>query len=112
MPTHSELAAQELPEFEEKLRNLKSHVRELKEAAERHDDASEHFEDDLLKAENDAAYYEAEVERLRQAAGVAPPPPTGPLPVRTDTGSLVQTGLAFAAGIFVGLLIVRGRDAD
>ena len=110
MKAQAELAARELPELEEKLRNLKAHVHGLREAAQQHTDASEHFDEDLMKAENDAAYYEAEVNRMRQQAAGVTTAPVRPLPVRTDTGSLIQTGLAFAAGIFVGLLIVRGRD--
>ena len=109
MQSHTELAARELSEFEEKLQNLKGHIRALKEAAARHDAESEHYDEDLMKAENDAAYYEAEIKRLRQAAGVSGPPL---VPVRTDASALVQTGLAFAAGIFVGLLIRWAREED
>lgn len=108
MQSHTELAARELSEFEEKLQNLKGYIGTLKEAARTDGAESEHYDDDLMKAENDPGYYEAEIKRLREAAGIPSPPL---VPVRTDASALVQTGLAFAAGIFVGLLIHRSRDA-
>ena len=115
MNARSSLAERELAEFEEKLQNLRSYISSLKERAKHHGTDEEHFDDDLMKAENDASYYESEIENLRRSAGItAPPPPKPPLmaglPVKTDRDSLIQTGLAAVIGLCLGLLFRQRRD--
>lgn len=116
MNANSTLAERELAEFEEKLQNLRSYISAIKERARNHGTDYEHYDDDLMKAENDARYYESEIETLRRsAAGITePPPPRAPLlsslPVKTDRDSLIQTGLAALAGLCLGLLVRSRRD--
>lgn len=114
MKANSELAERELAEFEEKLRGLRAYIGAMKERADHHDTDDEHYDDDLMKAENDAAYYEAEIGRLRGSSGITAPPLDSAagsgLPFKLDRDSLIQTGLAFVGGICLGLLLTSRRE--
>ena len=112
MHDHRAMLEDERSEMREKLRNLRAYAATLKQRAAEHATDEEHFRQDLLRAENDAAYYEAEIERLtdalRGAGGRGGPVAAG----LSQLGGvpLVAASVAFVAGLLLGWTLLPRRD--
>jgi hypothetical protein len=116
----------QLEEYGEKLKSLKSYIREMKARAEEHGTDRSLFEGDLFEAEHNVAYYEGEVGRLRGALGGAGGGPTsgggsslggvlgGALPqtLNQGVGTLLLSTLCFAAGVLIGSRLLSNRGDD
>lgn len=102
----------ERSEMREKLRNLRAYAAALRQRVAEHATDEQHFEQDLMRAENDAAYYEAEVARLTDALaggrGRGGPSAAGPSPL--GGVPLVATSVAFVAGVLLGWTMLPRRD--
>jgi uncharacterized protein YidB (DUF937 family) len=103
----------ELSEMQEKLRNLKAYAAALRQRAGEHGVNEEHYADDLMRAENDAQYYEAEISRLTEALGgrAGGGGLGGGLAHLREAGSvsLVAACVAFAAGVVLGWALLPPR---
>jgi len=104
----------ERSEFQEKLRNLRAYARALKESASKHDLDESHYSTDLMRAENDAQYYEAEIGRLTEALGGAPNSPGGAARLAAGLSqlggvSLAAASVAFVAGVLLGWAFLPPR---
>ena len=58
--------------YEERVRGLKSYVKELTEMAAQHGTDGEHIEEDLSKARADLAFYESQIGHYADALGDHP----------------------------------------
>ena len=99
-----------LQDYQRQLGSLNSYLGALKERVEQHGTSPELFEEDLLEAEHNVEYYEAEVARLtkelgrtenaaEQAQGLLARVP------KPDGNALILASITFAAGILVGFSI-------
>lgn len=115
------LLEDERSEMREKLRNLKAYAAALRQRAGEHGLGEEQYSRDLMKAENDARYYEDEIGRLTDALGGLPGATGGGggglgggLAHLREAGSvsLAAACVAFAAGVVLGWALLpprRGR---
>ncbi|HEV3468570.1 MAG TPA: hypothetical protein VG148_04565 [Pyrinomonadaceae bacterium] len=96
-------------EMQEKLRNLRAYAKALRQKADEHDVEEQHFAHDLMRVENDAQYYEAEIGRLTEALGGAES--GGALAHQRGAGavSAVAACVAFAAGVVLGWALLPPR---
>ena len=69
MKPHHETTEEQLQDFERELRSLNSYVKELKAKTAEHGTACEHFEGDLMEAEHNIKFYEAEIARIKGQIG-------------------------------------------
>ena len=108
MQDHRAMLEGERSEMREKLRNIRAYADALRQRAAEHGTDDEHCKRDLMKAENDASYYEAEIERLTDALGRGGPtvggaPSFGGVP-------LVAASVAFAVGVLLGWTLLPRND--
>jgi len=107
----------ERSEMREKLRNLKAYAAALKQRVGEHGVEEEQYRRDLMQAENDAGYYEAEIGRLTEALGRPPLAKAGGAGagggiayLRGAGGvSVVAACVAFAAGVVLGWALLPPR---
>lgn len=66
MKADHEMLEGQLADYEGELRGLKSYVKELKDRTAECCTEKEHFEGDLMEAENNIKYYEGEIARIRE----------------------------------------------
>ena len=69
MNDQNEILRAQRARFEERVRGLKSYVKELTDTAERHGTDREHIEEDLLKARGDIEFYEVQAGQLADTLG-------------------------------------------
>ncbi len=69
MNDNREMLEDQLVRFEAQLRGLNSYIKELNDRTAEHGTGREHFEGDLVEAQNNVNYYEAEVARIRGLIG-------------------------------------------
>jgi len=102
----------ERAEMREKLRNLRAYAATLRQRVAEHDCDEEHFGRDLMRAENDAAYYEAEIGRLTDAMGRASGRGGSLAAGLSQAGGvpLAAASVAFAAGLLLGWTLLPRRD--
>jgi uncharacterized protein len=72
MADQREIHKERRARFEERLRGLKSYVKELTEMAARHGTDESYVEEDLRKARGDLEFYEAEARHLVETLGDDP----------------------------------------
>jgi DNA repair ATPase RecN len=88
------------------LSGLKSYLRELREVVERSNTPEEQYETDLMGAEHNVQYYEAEIERVEQELKAASTPQGVrataaamlPQTTRQGAGTLIFPRSAFRSG--------------
>jgi hypothetical protein len=86
----------------------------------KHSTPKEQYESDLIKAEHNIDFYEAEIARLKKALGAsAPVGRTGTVPgtlrpqiKRPGIGSAVFTSISFIAGAVLGSRLKSGKSKD
>lgn len=66
MNENSEILQTQLEKYEAQLKCFKSYIRELNDRTAEHGTEREHFETDLLEAEHNVKYYEAEIALVRE----------------------------------------------
>lgn len=71
MKTQEEMLQEVREDYAAKLGGLQAYIRELNERADAHDAEDEHYQADLMRAENDASYYEAELRAMGAAPSAA-----------------------------------------
>lgn len=72
MSDQNELQKARRARFEERVRGLRSYVKELTETAERHGTDPEQFEGELSKARSDIEFYEGQASHIAETLGDAP----------------------------------------
>jgi len=106
----SETLKHQLARYEAQLRGLKSFIKELNDRTTEHGTAREHFEMDLLEAENNVRYYEdaiahlkAEIKNSPKAEGSQTVADTIlPRTVKQGIGFFVLSSVSFIAGAILG----------
>ena len=104
------------------MKSLNSYIKELKDTTARCGTDKEQFEDDLFKAEQNAHYYEGEVDRIKRemkGTGKAAEETVKegdtvlPLTVKQGVSALVVSSISFLAGALFGMKLKGGRgDKD
>lgn len=109
MKTQREILEEAKLEFEEKLQNLLAYTRELTSRAEKHGSEKAHYEADLMKAKNDAQYYENKIESIEQL--IKPTSATRLRLIAKQGGvPIIAATIAFLAGVYLGSMITPQSD--
>ena len=98
-----EILEGQLERYEEQLGGLNSYVKELKDRTTEHGTERVHFEEDLIEAEHNIKYYEAEITRIKMELGKSGG--TSTLPSRMAMLGVVSftfTCIGFVAGALLG----------
>jgi hypothetical protein len=119
MNNNPDLLKDELDDYQEQLKSIKSYITELNDMTERHGIDSSLVEEDLLKAENNHKYYTAEVARIKGELGQSGITPrlraaaraVLPQTVKQGVGALLFPSISFLAGAFLGALLQSRRDS-
>ncbi|MBD0373763.1 MAG: hypothetical protein ICV60_23225 [Pyrinomonadaceae bacterium] len=118
MNNNPELLKDQLEEYEEELKGIKSYVKELNDMTARHGTDSEVVKDDLFEAESNSNYYEAEITRIKRElgqSGIAPKVQAAakavmPQTAKQGVGSLLFSSIGFLAGLLLGTRLQRSHD--
>lgn len=104
MKANRDVLEDELQEYEQQVRGLKSYIRELTDRVARHGTEKSEYETDLLEAEHNVRYYEGEIARIRKELGGARHHAGAILPrtARQGVGSFVFMAIGFLAGAVLG----------
>jgi hypothetical protein len=118
MKANRDVLEDELQDYEQQVRGLKSYIRELTDQVARHGSEKSEYETDLIEAENNVKYYEGEIARIREELGGGP---RGggrhqagtilPRTARQGVGSLVFMAIGFIAGAVLGSTMMS-KDKD
>lgn len=117
MNTDPGLLQEQLDEYQTQLKGLKSYLRELNEVVSKNGTEKDQYETDVLEAENNVQYYEAEIEHIEQELKGAARPQSvraaavGMLPqtATQGAGTLLFSSLTFLAGLLIGSRLLSGR---
>lgn len=117
MKAVNEVLEEQLETYEEKLKGLKSYIKELSSMCEKHGTSEEHLKEDQLEAENNIKYYEDEIARIKREMGKSPEPkPTQTIPdtilpqtAKQGLGSLIISSISFVAGALLGASLKSRR---
>jgi outer membrane lipoprotein SlyB len=117
MKANREVLEDHLQEYEQQVKGLKSYIKELTAQAERHETEKSQYEMDLIEAEHNVKYYDAEIGRIRKELGGGAQgggrPQAGILPrtARQGIGSFVFSTIGFIAGAVLGSKMKsKGKD--
>jgi hypothetical protein len=110
----------QMQEYERQVTGLKAYIKELRDTAEKHGTEKSEYETDLIEAEHNIKYYEAEIERIRKEVGGSRGggrhPQAGtilPRTVRQGVGFFICSAIGFVAGAFLGSQITsKGKDRE
>ena len=110
----------QMQEYERQVTGLKSYIKELRDTAAKHGTDESEYETDLIEAEHNITYYEAEIERIRKEVGGSHGggryPQAGtilPRTARECVSSLVFSAIGFVAGAVLGsMLMSKSKDRD
>lgn len=120
MKVSREMLEEQLEEYEEKLKGVKSYIKELNAMTTKHGTEKEHFESDLMEAEHNIKYYEAEMAGIKaemggasmagrvQAGAAALLPNTA----KQATGSFILSTISFVAGALLGARLKSRRRSE
>jgi len=119
MKANREMLEAQLMEYESQVKGLKSFVKELTARTAEHNTDREHFEMDLIEAENNIKYYEGAIGHIKDEIGKAatskstPPAADTILPrtVKQGIGSFVFSSVSFVAGAILGSRL-KSRSAS
>ena len=87
-----------LQEYEQQVTGLRSYIQELRGQADRHGTERSEYEMDLIEAEHNVKFYEAEITRIKQELGRGRIPRAAKLGI----GFFASTAVGFIAGVFLG----------
>ena len=110
MKVNREKLEDQLESYEEELKGLSSYFKELQTTANKHGTDRAHFEGDLVEAEHNIKFYEAEIARIKGelgAPGNTGRPPTGEAPVppripKPGISSIIFSSIGFVVGALFG----------
>lgn len=109
MKDQREIMEDQLESHEKELAELNSYIKELNEMTAKHGTPREHFEEELMRAQHNAKYYEEEVARIRREIGELPKARTQieadtilPQTTKQGLGSLLFCSVGFLAGVLLG----------
>ena len=107
MKAKRDVLEDQMQEYEQQVIGLKSYIKELTDAAAKHGTEKSEYEMDLIEADHNIKYYEAEIARIRKELGGARGggrPQAGILPrtARQGIGSFVFSAIGFIAGAVLG----------
>jgi hypothetical protein len=107
-------------QYEAQLKGLKSFIKELTDKTAEHGTEREHFETDLIEAENNIKYYEDAIARIRDEMDNSAQ--AGSSPTETDTilprttkqgiGSFIFSSIGFVAGALLGSRLKSRSDGQ
>jgi hypothetical protein len=118
MQLNREILEGQLKTYQDKLRSLGSFDKELIAMTAKHSTPKPQYESDLIAAEHNIDFYEAEIARIRKALrGIAPvgrpgPGTLQPQSKRPGIGSAVFTSISFIAGAILGSKLKSGKRKD
>ena len=121
MKPNREMLEQQLERHAEKLRGLNTYLEELNDMTAKHGTERERFEEDLMEAQHNVKYYEAEIARIKQEIGKLPEAEstqTGadtilPHTAKQGIGAFILSSIGFVAGAILGSrLKSRKRSTD
>src|SRR5688572_27508338 len=118
MKTNQAILADQLADYQEKLKSTKSYVKELKTMTAKHSTPNQQFESDLNEAMHNIGYYEGVIDGLKKqmvtgATGGRPGSGTGTLLPKTKNqgiGALIFSSIGFAAGTLLGSRLKSGKS--
>jgi hypothetical protein len=118
MKAKRDVLEDQMQEYERQVVGLKSYIKELRDTAEKHGTEKSEYEADLIEAEHNVQYYEAEIARIRKelgggAGGGRRPQPGTILPrtARQGVGSAIFSAIGFVAGAVLGSK-VKSKSKD
>jgi hypothetical protein len=118
MKANRDVLEDELQDYEQQVRGLKSYIRELTDQVARHGSEKSEYETDLIEAENNVKFYEGEIARIREELGGGPRGGRRhhagtilPRTARQGVGSLVFSAIGFLAGMVLGSML-KSRSKD
>jgi septal ring factor EnvC (AmiA/AmiB activator) len=106
---------------EQKLKGLKSYLKELDAMCAKHGTEKDDCGDDVIEAEHNIKYYESEIARIKEEMGKLPKksyPTTGtdsilPQTRKQGIGSVIFSSIGFIAGAIFGSKVKsRGQNRD
>jgi peptidoglycan hydrolase CwlO-like protein len=119
MNDNREILEDRLERYEAQLQGLKSYLKELKDKTAEHGTDKAQFEEDLIEAEHNVKYYEAERARLKKELGKsdegAYPRNVAdsilPRTVKQGVGSFVLSAISFVSGALLGSKLKARRGS-
>ena len=118
MKAKRDVLEDQMQEYEQQVRELKSYIRELTDQAARHGTEKSEYEIDVIEAEHNVKYYEAEIARIRKELGGGShgggrhhAGTILPRTARQGIGSFVFSAIGFVAGAFLGS-IIKSKSKD
>lgn len=118
MKDRREMLEAQLLQYESQVKGLKSFIKELKARTDEHGTDKEHFEADLIEAENNVKYYEDAMALLKEEIkGVAKRKPSQsgtdtilPRTKKQGIGSFVFSSVGFVVGAILGSKLKSRSD--
>jgi hypothetical protein len=121
MQTHREILEAQLESYEEKCKSLGSYLTELKATCEKHGTPEDACVSDRSHAAHNAAYYQGEMERIKQELGKGQGlgstvlPAAGTLLPQTRNqgiGAVLLSSISFVAGALLGSTLKSGKSKE
>ena len=112
MKAKRDVLEDQLQEYEQQVRELNSFIRELTDQVARHGTGKSEYEMDVIEAEHNVKFYEAEIARIRKEldgmrGGRHHSGTILPRTARQGVGSFVFTAIGFVTGVFLGSQLNR-----
>lgn len=95
-----------LQEYEREVVGLRSYIQELKGQTDKHGTERSEYETDLIEAEHNVKFYDAEIARIKQELRDGRFLPRA---AKQGIGFFVSTAVGFIAGVFLGSQLKAGR---
>ena len=102
-----------LQDYEQQVRGLRSYIKELTDQVAKHGTEKSEYEMDVIEAEHNVRYYEAEIARIKEElrgtrGGGHYAGTILPRTARQGIGSFVFTAIGFVTGVFLGSQLKSG----
>ena len=118
MKAKRDVLEDQMQEYEEQVRGLKAYIKELRDQTDRHGTEKSEFESDLIEAEHNIKFYEAEIARLKKELSGMPggkyyqAGTMWPRTARQGIGFFVSSAIGFIAGVFLGSQLIKPESKD
>jgi chromosome segregation ATPase len=120
MKANREILEDQLESHQEHLKSLNSFIKELNKTADECGTDRAQIEEDLVEAEHNVEFYEADVSRIKKELGGlgkatgTPDEPENVLPqtVKQGVGALILSSISFAAGALLGSKLKTRRGGE
>ncbi len=117
MKAKRDVLEDQMQEYEQEVIGLKSFIKELSDTAAKYGTEKSEYEIDLIEAEHNVKYYEAEIARIRKelgglrGGGHYQAGTILPRTARQGVGSFVFTAIGFIAGAVLGSML-KSKSKD